>query len=406
MKRNFNDFITAYLEYVAETESPLNYKKWVALSVISASLQKKCHFNLGRIRIFGNTFVVLVGPPGARKSAAISFGKDLIESVGVVNTSSDSISREALLMELEASKDIAILDKGPSFTHSSLLVCASEFESFLGQKQENRKMTVTLIDLYDCPQKDWTYKTKNKGENVIPSVYLSILAATTPDSIASSITPGDSGSGFTARILFIHATGRMKDVPFPENDKFVVQRRLDLIDDLRIITQLNGEFKFLPETKEFWKENYSDYCGAGPKPLCDHPLFVEWYDRKPIFIIKLAMLISASESNDMIIRINHILRAIEYIEENEKTMGEAFRSVGMSEVASETELIFKIIRMNKKITEKELRRLTWRDLDDKKFYNVINTAKATGIIGISCFRPITYIWIGENNDRLVKSKEF
>ena len=64
-------------------------------------------------------------------------------------------------------------------------------------------MLVFLTDLFDCRELPWKYRTKGRGDNTIENLYLNLLAATTPDSLASSLPALAIGGGLTSRILFI-----------------------------------------------------------------------------------------------------------------------------------------------------------------------------------------------------------
>ena len=65
------DWIESYLEATDNTEPPILYRTWTAVSVIAAVLQRKV-FLEWHTRIFPNMYIVLVGPPGrCRKGTAM-----------------------------------------------------------------------------------------------------------------------------------------------------------------------------------------------------------------------------------------------------------------------------------------------------------------------------------------------
>ena len=186
--RHLNNWIDAYCDYTNDTESHPMFNRWVAFSVISAALRKKVKFELGRIKIYPNLYVVLVAEPGvARKSQAISYGKGIMKAIPDIYVASDAVTREALLEECAQVATDSILPTGTILRHSSLTICSTEFETFLGQKNDNTKMLVLLTEFFDCGDEEFKYRTKTQGETVVPSVFLSILGATTPESLASSL---------------------------------------------------------------------------------------------------------------------------------------------------------------------------------------------------------------------------
>lgn len=379
MKRLLDDWITSYMEYVEDTEPAKVFHKWVGMSVIASALRKKVCAKYGRLKYYPNLYIVLVADPGvARKSKAIDFGVELMNLVPDIVTSADAVTKEALLQDLESCANDVQMPDGSNFRHASLSIVSREFESFLGQKKENTKMLVLLTDLFDCQELPWKYRTKNSGSNTIPSIYLNMQAATTPDSLASCLPSTAIGGGFTSRVLFIWADKKAKKVAKPMDTPEVREMKEKLAKDLYLISTMAGQLEFSTEADNNWQDWYNAYEEMDVNRLCKDPAFNGWYSRKPTYIIKLAITCAASESNELVLQWKHIERAMREIEDTEIQMGIVFKAIGKSVVTSEVELIMQIIRTRKYITEKELMQLVWRDIDSNKFDNVIETAKRTG----------------------------
>jgi len=373
------NWLAAYQEYTRETESAPLFHKWVGVSMLAAALRKKTWLSLGRIKIFPNLYVVLVAEPGiARKTQSITYGVGLLNEVSSIITSADAITKEALLQDLEAAAVDEQMPDTTIFRHSSLNVISKEFESFLGQKSENTKMLVLLTDLYDSQELPWKYRTKNSGSSTVPSVFLNILGATTPDSLASCLPPSAIGGGLTSRIIFVWSSAKTKKIPFPELTPELEELKTHLIHDLTIISRIVGNYKFAPDAMEYWKNWYLSYDETSPRRICKDPSFNGWYSRKPMFINKLSIILTASKCNELIITQERIEEALELLEEAEKTMGQTFCAIGKSEFASETDLLMGIIRQYNFISEKQLMQMVWRDVDSRKFDIVINTLLKTG----------------------------
>jgi hypothetical protein len=377
--RKLKDWITSYLQWTEDTEPARIFQKWTALSVIAGALRKKVCLSLGRLRVYPNMYIIFVAEPGrARKTQAIDFGVKLMSNLTELVTSADATSKEALLDDLEKSKADEVMPNGDSFAHCSLNIISREFESFLGQKKENTKMVVFLTDLFDAKELPFKYHTKHSGSNNIPSPYLNLLAATTPDSIASCLPSSAIGGGLTSRILFIWATQKYKKVSRPENNSKIIKLEEDLISDLFQISRIVGNYEFTKKSGELWDDWYNKYDEDNISRLCKDPSFNGWYSRKPMYILKVAQACAASKTNKLIMEFDYILEAISFIEEIEKDMTEVFRAVGKSTVTSEVDMLMQIIRQRRVIHEKALKDLVWRDMDAAKFENVITTAIGTG----------------------------
>ena len=378
MSRILPNWLDSYLEYNKDTESALVFHKWVGISMIAAVMRKKTRLVLGRITVFPNLYIVLVADPGtARKTTAINFGKKLLVDIPDIYTSADSITREALVEDLEKSACEEIMKDGSTFRHSSMSIISGEFESFLGQKAENTKMLVLLTDLFDCDEGAWSYRTKGAGTNIIPSVFVNLLGATTPESLASCLPPSAIGGGLTSRILFIWAGKKDKKVAIPTFNEETIALREELKKDLFRISKISGEYYFSKEAEDFWVDWYNAYEENDPRRAAQDKAFDGWYSRKPLCIQKLSMILAASESDELIITKRHITSAIYEVEEREASMSRVFRAVGKSSITAEVDLVMEIIKEKGVILESDLMNMIWRDVDRMKFDNVINTALAT-----------------------------
>ena len=377
--RKLSNWLTAYSEYTEETESAPMFHRWVSLSMVSAVLRKKVWLSLGRIKVFPNMYVVLVAEPGiARKSQAISYGVDLLNEVPGIVLSADAVTKEAMLQDLEAGAVDEVMPNGTNFRHASLNIISKEFESFLGQRGENTKMLVLLTDLFDCQEVPWKYRTKNSGSNTIPSVFLNILGATTPDSLASCLPPSAIGGGLTSRVMFIWSSAKTKKIAIPVLSDKIKKLREYLIHDLTIISRMVGNFEFNQESVEAWTDWYEHYDETSVTRTCCDPSFNGWYSRKPLYIQKLAQVLSAAESGSMTLDWKSFDAAIKEVEQVELAMGKTFTAIGRSTTAVETELVMSLIRNHKSISEKALMQIIWRDVDKAKLDTVAATIISTG----------------------------
>lgn len=377
--RKLKDWIQGYLQWIEDTESAKIFNKWTAVSVIAGALRKKVCLSLGRLKVYPNMYIVFVAPPGrARKSQSIDYGVKILSNNSELVISADATSPEALLNDLQSAKATEVMPDGTSFDHCSLNIISREFESFLGQKKENSKMLILLTDLYDAKEIPFRYRTKHSGSNDIPSPFLNLLAATTPDSIATCLPSSAVGNGFTSRVLYIWAEGRHKKVSRPIITKQIKKLEQELIDDLFQISRIIGTYEFTKESGEKWDAWYEAYDEDDINRICKDPIFDGWYSRKPTYILKVTQAIAASRTNKKDVEWEYIAEAINMVEEIEMDMTKVFRAVGKSTVTSEVDMLMQIIKQRRAIDEKTLKNLVWRDMDAAKFENVINTVIGGG----------------------------
>ena len=374
-----NNWLDSYLRLMENTEPARLFDKWVGYSVIASALRRKVSLQLGRLVYYPNIYVVLVAEPGvARKTQAIKYGVNFLNTIPDIRLSADSSTKEAMTDDVESSGMDELLVDGTTLRHSSLNIISKEFESFLGQKKENTRMLTALTDLFDCPD-DWSSRTKHSGSNKIINPWVNLLAATTPDSLANSLPASAVGGGLTSRIMFIWADKKKKSVAIPAMTEEELKIKEMLEKDLYRISRLSGNYTMTADCMKKWIAWYDrfDEDESGDR-ICPDKSFSGWYSRKPTYIIKISILRAAAESSKLVIEWRHIEEAISAIREVEYSMGNAFKAIGKSEISGEVDNVLQIIRNAGKISEKELMTKIWRDIDATKFTNVSDTLIKTG----------------------------
>ena len=381
MPRHLENWHDSYIELQQNTEPAAAFDIWVGYSVLAAALRRKTYLKLGRLTYYPNLYLVLVAEPGiARKTQAIKYGVKFLNTIPEIVTCADSSTKEAMTDDIEGSALDELLEDGTMLRHSSLNIISKEFESFLGQKKENTRMLTALTDLFDCPN-DWSSRTRHGTSNKIIRPWLNLVAATTPDSLASSLPASAIGGGLTSRILFIWADRKKGRYAIPELTSAERKLREKLEKDLYQISRISGEYKMAPDCTANWIDWYDCYDeDDGGDRICPDKAFSGWYSRKPTYIIKLSLLRAAATSQSLIIKWNHVEEAIEAIKSVEETMGQAFKAIGKSEITAEVDNVFQIVKNFQCLSEHQLMNMVYKDIDASKFENVSNTLIKTGKI--------------------------
>jgi len=382
MARHLENWLDSYLTLLENTEPARIFDVWVGYSVIASALRRKVSLQLGRLIYYPNIYVVLVADPGvARKTQAIKYGVSFLNTIPDIRLSADSATKEAMTDDIELSGLDELMVDGTTLRHSSLNIISKEFESFLGQKKENTRMLTALTDLFDCPD-DWSSRTRHSGSSKIIRPWVNLLAATTPDSLASSLPASAVGGGLTSRIMFVWADKKKKSVaiPFMTEEELKLKEKLE--KDLYQISRISGEYVMTNDCIKKWVEWYDAYDEdeSGDR-VCTDKSFSGWYSRKPTYIIKIAILRAAAESNILTIQWKHIENAISAVIQVEHIMGNAFKAIGKSEISAEVDTVLQIIKKFQWISEKKLMSEVWRDIDSNKFDNVMETLLKTGKVG-------------------------
>ena len=380
MSRLLPNWIDSYIELMLNTEPALLFDKWTAYSVIAAALRRKVSLQLGRLIYYPNVYIVFVAEPGvARKTQAIKYGVNFLNTIPEIKVSADSSTKEAMTDDIENSGLDELMPDGTPLRHSSLNIISKEFESFLGQKKENTRMLTALTDLFDAPD-EWSSRTRHGTSNKIVRPWLNMLAATTPDSLANSLPASAVGGGLTSRIMFIWADKKKKSVAVPFMTQAEIKLKEKLEKDLYCISRMSGEYIMTADCINRWTEWYDLYeeDESGDR-ICPEKAFSGWYSRKPSYILKIAMLCAAAESDTLVLQWRHCEVAMAEIKQVELLMGNAFKAIGKSEITGEVETVLQTIRQFKVISEKQLMSMTWKEVAGK-FDVVIDTLIRTGKI--------------------------
>lgn len=326
MPRNLSNWIQAYLAYTNESESPEIFHRWVALSIIAGALRRSVWFEMDYFRYYPNLYVVLVSPPGrCKKSTAMRIGKGYLMQVPVVKFGVDSTSRERLITDLSSS----MVDGQSSMTSHS-----SEFATMLATS--GMDMVVFLTDIYDSPE-EWTHRTKSGGTSKIKSPCFNFMAGTTPDWISRAMPLDTVGIGLTSRILFIYSDEpRIRD-PFPELSKAQHQLKELLIADLTTISTIQGQYILNPEAKAYYRHWHRN-TRLEESNIAESRLS-GYHERKPSHLLKVAMVMTAGISDDLVIQQDTLIDALAFLKEIEDPMKRVFSSVGRNPLASDYEQV-------------------------------------------------------------------
>lgn len=392
MARLLGDWLESYLEYTYNSEPATNFRLWTGISVIAAALKRKCCLPWGYFNLYPNLYIVLVGPSGSRKGTAMGPGQAMLRRLGV-KVASEAITREALIRELKNSSDTQANSDGSRLAmHSSLTIFSKEMTVFLGYN--NQQLMADLCDWFDCDER-WTYRTKNMGTDEIIGVWVNLIGATTPDLLQTTLPRDAIGGGLTARMIMIYEPRKGKTVVFPipsEEDKLIGEK---LVADLEQISMLSGEFKV---TEEFLEEWARWYLQQEASPPFDDQRFGGYIERRATHTLKLSMIVSASESDDLRITKAHLHRAIRLLEGAEQKMLRAFSGVGKARLSDITTRVMQYLGGVGEVDLETLLRKFYYDADKQDMDRILGTLDTMHIIRIGYLKDRTIIkYIGKED---------
>ena len=375
------DLIDEYLNYSQDSESPDIFLKWTAIAAVSTVAQRKIWIDWGDLRWHPNLYIILVGPPASRKGTAITPMKKILLDTGVP-ISANSITREKFIRRLSESTAAVTLESGDFFTHCSFAVWSEEMSSFINKNSE--QLIHDLTDLYDSPSK-WEYDTKHQGSDEIFGTYVTLIAATTPESFRKIIPVEMIGTGFTSRVLFICAKGKRKKSICPSfassedgvySSGILKQRLLD-------IYSLSGKFCGSMDFAKRYIELYQkmpEYCPFDPDN------FSHYWDRRMQNLMKLALISALSrgaglDGETKTLQEYDFDRAYEWLTEAERDMPYVYSNFGRSRQAELIGKVLNIVSENPQgLKYQDLLRRTVRDATAYELKNILDTLVAAKML--------------------------
>jgi hypothetical protein len=325
MEKN-NDLFTRYMEFVdlPNQEAPAIYHRWTLASVIGTLLGRQFYLPLGKFTIYPNQFIMLMGTPGTRKGSAMNIGKEILKGAGYGRFSASRTSLERFLidmrqLDINPDTDIEALSLD---TPSESYIFAGEFVDFIGPN--DIPFINLLTNLWDNLHEYKHPKIAGKSVEVYkPTVNL--FGGSTPQTFAIAFPPEVIGTGFTSRLLLIHAEPTGKQIAWPAGiDELQKEQLIATFKDIR--ETIVGDAIVDKEARAIAEAIYKAEIHI------DDSRFAFYQQRRYVHMLKLAIIIAAGELSQ-VITAEHILRANTMLAMAEKKMPHALGEFGQSRYA-------------------------------------------------------------------------
>ena len=342
MGRYHGDWLNAFLDYSSYGEAPKRMYFWCGVSAIAGALRRRVWIDQVYFQWYPNLYIVLVAPPGiVAKSTTADIAMQILREVPGIKFGPSVCTWPALVTTFaEACEGFEV--GGAVHQMSPMTIVSSEFGNLLNPK--DKEMVDMLVNLWDG--KPFVKATKGNGVDEVINPWINLIACTTPEWIAGSFPEYMVGGGFTSRCVFVYAEAKEKYVAYPADHvpDDMLERKAALVHDLEhIATRLCGPYTIDKRAKEFGIEWYSRHYEVDSQHL-DSVRFGGYIARKQTQAHKLAMVLAASRTDELIITEADLRTAITMLTDLEPDQSKVFDKIGMHAEAAQMERLISMVQ--------------------------------------------------------------
>lgn len=372
--RILEDWLLSYLDYTHELEAPELFHIWCAISGVATTLGRNVWLERGYGKLYPNHYIILVAKSAlCRKSVSVFTIKDLLVRARSVEIMADRITNPSLLLRLHKTAQ--------KTGKSEMLVFSEELAIFLSKEETHKGIIPTLTGLYGCPD-SFINELKTVPIDVLNKVCLNILAATTPTDLTELIPATATGKGFTPRLHLVYQDKRRHKNSKPKLDQTLAEK---LVADLVDIRKMEGPFVMSPNDEKWFDEWYNSIVPPQDENLDG------FYGRKHDTMLKLAMVVAAGHSNELVIKKSDMQIAVKLLNQLESFMPMAYKEIGKLATTDHVERVLRQLkRRGGKATKSEILHDNWNSFNAKEWIEISYHMQEAELIEVIIGRPTTY----------------
>lgn len=377
--RNFPNWIDAYLQHIEPiSEAPLTFHFWTAVATIGGALRRSVWIDQISWKWFPNHYIILIAPPGIiSKTTSIGVGEKMLRKIDGVHWGPQSLTWQKLVTTMAEATDEVTFTTEDGKPAMSIFCSMSSYIGELGtfMKMDDTGLMEVLIPFWDSVEGQWSHSTIVGGEIICESPCFNLIGGTTPDWVKRNFPEGMVGGGLASRLILVFADAKTKLIPYASEIVKPTEYRLReklLIEDLKIISKMRGPFHLTKEAVELGKKWYCEFWDPIRRSKMSITTRLEtYYARKQTHIHKLAMILAAAESNLLVIKAEHLEKALAIIESIEPQIQRVLETVGSTKEANNAERILTLVRTHGFLLQPELWRAVRLNMTSSDFQETL-----------------------------------
>lgn len=363
------------VKYCEPTEIPSIFALWTGIISVSAALRRDAFIDLGYFTVYPNLYVVLVaGSARCRKSTSIRVAYNFIKSVRPsIKIMSQKMTTEALIGSLAG---FNTKDDNTVVKSAEGIAIVDELATLVDKNAFASGMVQVLTKLYDCD--DFPYETRARGVEMIQNPCLTLFGGSTLHWIKECIPPVAIGGGFTSRVVFVYRDAIEKVVAWPSITEENKKRFDMIVHDLNEISKIRGSFALDDKAKKLYEDEYNDF--KLNNELFDNPNLTGYAGRRHVTLLKLSMIVSASEKDSRLITEDDMAIAIKILKNAEVHMPYVLAQISSGPTGDVCEELLSIIKRRKFIDRKSLINKMKHKLTSREISVLLETLIEAGVV--------------------------
>lgn len=370
------DFVSDFVAFTKEFETPTSFWRWSGYALIAALLRDSVYFDHGYERkTYPNIYVLLLAESANnRKSGPFKPVRNLLNHSLLKNTKviSGRASIQAVIEDLAS--DTSEKGAGATPIRGGSCICLSE--EFSGFFVKDPSLIAIVTDMYEFYEQ-YHYRIKSYGGKItIKNLCFSMLAASNEDLLYDVFDSRAIKGGLLGRTFIIRP-----DEVRPPNSQLEVSlenyNNADLVKQLQQIKNtVKGRFTASKDAAAFYDSWYKKLYALYPK-LSDKTGVIQ---RMHTGALKLAMIIAASQCS-LTIELQHMEDAIHQVIALKSNYDSFSMRTGKGDHAEIGAAILTDMRARGgKITRKELLFLHFSEITAEDLNKVIETFEQSDLI--------------------------
>jgi len=320
--------------------------------MVAGMLERRCYAKPMMRPVYPNLFTLLVAPPGIGKSTVIAEVVRFWRKTERVNVAPNSVTSASLVDVLRESGHVVTNSKTfERWTYHSLLIGSEEFGNLINSYDLG--FMSGMCEFYDCVAlySELRRGRKRDEQPPIPHPQLHMLAGTTPKYLGAALPESAWGQGFMSRNILIYAGSQARLPLFVQHEANDILER-KIIEDLRTVASLEGEFTWTPEASTA----LVDWWEAELSPAPAHLRLEDYKPRRLLHFVKLCMAFSAARSNDLRISLDDHNLAKKLLLDAEAQMPQIFQAMASTDDTAIVEEVYTFVLRQHARTKKPVSR--------------------------------------------------